>query len=195
MLGAALAPLLVQAEPLRPCPPADAPDYYFPKGTFAARSRDDDSFVRRWYSTQLAAAKQASLSCGKAQHSYRFTWLRSFHQPVVIGVTLRGAQAELEAVELDGAGGYGPGKLKRDVRKTLSADDADAVHALIDALGKEQSTVENLTFDGAEWIVERREADSYRVWSRTSPDTGPIRELGLKLLQLTGWTYPAKLVY
>ena len=45
-----------------------------------------------------------------------------------------------------------------------------------------------ISTDGAEWIVEANEAGRYRFVIRQSPDDGPVRQFGLVLLGLTGWS-------
>lgn len=42
--------------------------------------------------------------------------------------------------------------------------------------------------DGARWILEANGADGYRFIDRWSAE-GPVREVGLHLIGLTGWTY------
>lgn len=41
--------------------------------------------------------------------------------------------------------------------------------------------------DGARWIIETAGPGGYRFIDRQSPDNGPVREVGLVLLGLTGW--------
>src|SRR5215468_3618237 len=88
---------------------------YFPVGTFGPRN--SDLFVREWYSNHLVAMGELSLSCGVLQdtETYRFLWLRTFHNPVAVRVFRRGDDYDLEGVILDGAGGYNPGHVSRRV--------------------------------------------------------------------------------
>lgn len=179
---------------MRECPRAGADNYYFVPGTFATASIPDDAHSRRWYSSHLAAADEPSLSCGEPARSYRFTWLRSFRHPVIVRVSVpadgRDAQAEVEAVELDGAGGYEPGAALRRSRAPLAAAQLRALQASFDALGATPAMQDRHVLDGAEWILERRAARGHRAWSRTSPRDGALHALGQDMLRLSGWTFP-----
>jgi hypothetical protein len=42
-----------------------------------------------------------------------------------------------------------------------------------------------VTADGAQWIVEVRDADAYHYVDRTSPDSGLVRQLGDQFLALS----------
>jgi hypothetical protein len=87
---------------------------YFPKGAFAHGQGDGD-FVVGWYSSQLRAMKEPSLSTASPSEqatTYRFTWLRTFHHPLVARFVLDGSGAGTLYVKMaDGAGGYQPGKV------------------------------------------------------------------------------------
>lgn len=189
-----MAPTIVSPA-VRDCPAKSAKDYYFPSNTFLREGMRDDVFVREWYSRHLAAAKQVSLSCGTGSRSYRFTWLRSFGHPVVVHATVQGQTVKLAATELAGAGGYEPKATLREVDKSLTLADADSLRASIDAIGEEPASLDRIVLDGAEWIVEMRDGDRYRVLVRTSPKDGPVRALGLNFLRLTGWNYPDDQIY
>ena len=63
-----------------------AQDSYFPNGVLSDYDRVD-TFKARWYSDQLRALDEPSLSeeaKNPALQSYRFVWLRSFHHPVAV---------------------------------------------------------------------------------------------------------------
>jgi hypothetical protein len=91
---------------------------YFPKGAFAHGQGDGD-FVVGWYSSQLRAMKEPSLSTASPSEqatTYRFTWLRTFHHPLVARFVLDGSGAGTLYVKMaDGAGGYQPGKVIVDL--------------------------------------------------------------------------------
>jgi hypothetical protein len=153
-----------------------------------------------WYSKHLRAAGEPSLF--EASRSprpasvatYRFTWLRTFHHPVVIRVEVgRGRGARLIAKELSGYGGYGPGEVRRHRERKLSPDEARR-------LGSALARTRLLTWpardcngllgvDGSQWIVEARDRTGYHLVDRWSPERGPVREVGELMLGLTGWQY------
>jgi hypothetical protein len=76
-----------------------------------------------WYGRHLAAAGEGNL-CVHATDStevYRFTWLRTFHPPVIIRVELSHGEIQLYAKQLTGAGGYDPGVLQTNRAVRLSS--------------------------------------------------------------------------
>ena len=152
-----------------------------------------DSFKEQWYSEQLRALGEAPMCCAKGAtiHAYRFTWLRTFHRPVAISVSqdAKGNWA-IHTKVTDGAGGYSPGKLVVNESRPLSADAAGALQRLLEpgssfwTLPSEDK--ERFGFDGSQWIVEARSGDSYHYVDRWTPDKGPVRDIGLMFMKLSG---------
>jgi len=69
------------------CPlAASTQSSYFPPRAFDDIARNSD-FMAEWYSAELKALGESSyvvLSKSPTAHSYRFTWLRTFNQPIVV---------------------------------------------------------------------------------------------------------------
>ena len=154
------------------------------------------SEIRRdWYSRQLGAAGEPSLfqmstKAPPLSTSYRFTWLRSFHNPVTVRIDLgRDGRFLMTAKRLSGAGGYGPGTVSNQIIRPLNSDEQKKIVALIkrtDVL--HQPPVDcTLGTDGAEWIIEANENGAYHFINRWTMDGGPVHEVGLAFLALTGW--------
>jgi hypothetical protein len=201
LIGLAVTSGVARADPGLPvantCPEAlDA--RYFPVGSPRGQPThfangtvlDHDLFVRQWFSKPLAAMKEPSLSCGVLEETeaYRFLWLRSFHKPVAVRVFRRGEEYRLEAVILDRAGGYEPGKVSRRVTKELSRDQWGAVVARLDEIQLWQMpTRENRLpgTDGARWIIEARRDGRYHVVDRWSGTDG-LQSVGRLFLDLAG---------
>lgn len=169
---------------------------YFPVGSFPGSPSDFDGdlFVRRWYSQHLAAMEEPSLSCGPSSddETYRFVWLRTFHNPVAVRAFRRGQHFGLEAVILNGAGGYEPGFVSNRVSKELTPAQW---RRLLSALDEAQfwqatTTVDDIVGnDGAQWIIEARREGQYHFVDRWSGATGvetlkPVGELFLELAAL-----------
>jgi hypothetical protein len=166
--------------------PVDDKPRYFPVGVFSGDKANDD-FRDRWYANQLRALKEPSLSTNAsagAETIYRFTWLRSFHHPVAVRITVHAnGTGTLTSKMADGAGGYGPGKLIANSTRDVGPNEVQRVLALIDATGFWKMPAENETggLDGAQWIFEGNRHGSYHVIDRWSPQEGPLRDLGLYL--------------
>lgn len=134
---------------------------------------------------------EPSLSCGpsKPQAVYRFTWLRTFHHPIAIRIAPTTDGAQVDAVELDGAGGYKPGKvIWRQTRGITSAQLRRVQKEMVKLWAMPPDDAEGL--DGAEWIFEDRTADLYRLRSIWSPETGPARTAGELFLEVSGINVP-----
>ena len=151
-----------------------------------------------WYSRLLSKARETSLyeaSDSKrepAKRTVRFTWLRSFHHPIVIRVQWEGKDdVRLIAKELSGSGGDEPGHVQKGLDRRLSEAEILQVRTGIfqSPLFLEAPKVCDVGFnvDGAQWIVEGGFGRAYRLVDRWSPRDGEVRRTGLLLLKLTGW--------
>jgi hypothetical protein len=154
---------------------------------------DISPFVQCWYSEQLRAMAEPYLADAPlldGETIVRFTWLRSFHPGVAVRVESRAGGTTLTATELDGKGGYAPGKPHRREQKTLAtAQWQEVVLALERAQFWEQPTQELtdpsvVMLDGASWIFETRTRNRYHIVHRQSPERGSLRALGLLMLRL-----------
>jgi hypothetical protein len=150
-----------------------------------------------WYGKHLRAAGEGRL-CARAGGAevYRFTWLRSFHAPVVVRVEKRGARYSLTAKRLGGAGGYEPGALAVNRTVPIGAGEWERLRMLLDSAAfwspATRTEDPSIGLDGAQWILEGVQGDRYKALDRWSPEeAGPdrhIRALGLFLLRIAGLT-------
>lgn len=153
-------------------------------------------FENQWYSKQLSAAAEPSLfeaaNSNHANSAIRFTWLRSFHPPVIVRVEgLTSSSPRLIAKQLSGAGGYNPGSVSKHIDRELSSVEVTALRKTL-----QRTKVFDLPalecsggMDGAEWIIEGVDDTGYHFIDRWSPSRGEVRETGLSLLKLTGWAF------
>jgi hypothetical protein len=158
--------------------------WYFPIGAFGPR--DVDLLFRQWYYKHLAAMDEPSLSCGLLEdtETYRFLWLRTFHNPIAVRVFQRRDDYGLEAVILDGAGGYEPGYISRRVTKALSRNQWQSVIARLEGVQFWQlDTTSDAGLDGAQWIVEARRGGRYHIVDRWSGNHG-LESVGRLFLDL-----------
>jgi len=173
--------------------------YFFPKGVFNSIDiKDDkDSFYRKWYSNQLISMNEPSLLVQgqDIEFACRFLWLRSFHHPIAIRVEKQGEKKLLYATELSGMGGYKPGKVKRFIKKEITANGFNEItQSLIEIDFWNMSTIISIVnpdgtitvqADGAEWILEVRDHEKYHIVQRWLPENGKFKELCLLFLKLS----------
>jgi hypothetical protein len=174
---------------------------YFPPETLGETPESSD-FVLHWYSKHLRAMNEPSLlaqSKDPKAHTYRFLWLRTFHHPVSVRVEINSdGSAEVFTKVLSGAGGYEPGKLIKNTKKHLSKDYVE--HVLLEMINtarfwtlptRENSDLNLIHLDGAQWVMEGVKDGKYHVVDRWSPKCGEYKAVctrflinlgGLKLL-------------
>jgi hypothetical protein len=155
-------------------------------------------FERKWYSRHLAAAGERPLhqppppAVEGAAATLRFTWLRSFHAPVVIRVETDAAgERRLFARQLSGAGGYDPGHVEKRLERALTRRESKRLEAALEGtrLFDRPGDPCELGVDGAQWIFESSGPGGYRFASYWTPREGSANRLGLLLMELTGWTF------
>jgi hypothetical protein len=172
---------------------------YFPIGTLGSDYPGQDTFISEWYTKHLRAMGEPSLSDanGAPEFACRFLWLRSFHHPMAVRIQKNGTSTILHAVEFNGAGGYSPGKVAKEVNRELSQPELDAVMARLNKIGFWQMETKDGSrgLDGAEWILEGSQGGKYHVVSRWSPEHGEFRDLCLYLVQLAGFDISAGRIY
>lgn len=127
--------------------------------------------------------------------SLRFTWMRSFHPPVVIRVHWEETgQAQLFAIAEEGGFEQASRRIVR-VNRPLTREEQAHLEGLIEpafALDASRLYCDYGGPDGARWVFESAVANDYRVKNFQSPvytdEEGKAAEnLGRHLLSLTGW--------
>lgn len=162
---------------------------FFPPKVLA-QDQPGNQFRNNWYSKHLRAMKEEPLYSpdGEWVESYRFLWLRSFHNPVAVRIWKCGSVRFVSVKELDGAGGYEPGKLKLERKRELTPDEwREFMRYLEDSCYWQLPTRDDsIGFDGAQWIFEAVKGGRYHVVDRWTPQNGSYRELCLYALKLSG---------
>ncbi|MDR0895721.1 MAG: hypothetical protein LBN06_10560, partial [Prevotellaceae bacterium] len=100
----------------------------------------------------------------------RFTWLRTFHNPIAIRIEKSSQGITMYWKRCDGAGGYEPGKLIANKKKGITEEQWQQLMSLLDKASFWNPVLEEeeIGFDGAQWIVEAAGGDFYHVmhtWS------------------------------
>ena len=168
---------------------ADEP--YFPPYVFDPGDHMNQ-FIVDWYTEHLKALDEPSLLARKGNgHAYRFLWLRTFHEPIVIRIMiLDDGSGTVEVKVADGKGGYEPGEIIVSEEKTLAPEDVERFLSAVKKAqfwnepAQEEIDEQEIRLDGAQWILEGVHQGEYHVVSRWSPDKGPYRKLCLLMIKL-----------
>jgi hypothetical protein len=136
---------------------------------------------------------KANPDLAEADEIYRFFWLRTFHNPVLIRVQQLRGERSIVAKITDGKAGYDPGKLTQTVSRKLSDSEwCELIRRLDEARfwSKDKIDVDRLAEDGAFWIVEGVKAASgdrrYYVTGEQSPVEGSFRDACVYMMKLSG---------
>jgi len=162
---------------------------------------DLDTFSNSWYSRMLTALGEPALFDLKTESEiYRFTWLRTFHNPIAFRIEKGDSGITLTTKLCAGAGGYNPGPIALDRTIALTSDQWETFLEKLKILNfwSIPSTEKRSGRDGAVWILEGRTQSAYHFPSRWSPPyTGDARyaECGKYLLALSGLKIKNKLIY
>jgi hypothetical protein len=149
---------LVEADPRFRVHQAPDGRAYFPKGK------------ESYYTFYLAAMKEPSLQVAEAgaeDFHFRFTWLRSFHDPVSVRVWSHQGKVQCHYVALGGKSQGSPGTPKDGQTFVLNQEQAQAMETLASVQEfwtplNEQEEMMGGT-DGAMWIFEWKDALGYRL--------------------------------
>jgi len=165
-------------------------------GGLAGKRPVVDDFRAEWYSKVWRAADEPSLylrtraAKPPLRRTYRFSWLRTFHAPIVVRLEERdGDRYWMTAKRLSGAGGYDPGQVTAKIERLLTRDETRRILGLLESSKVMAATPAacDMGLDGSQWIFEGVENGRLRYADRWSPKAGPTHDVGLAFLGLTGW--------
>jgi hypothetical protein len=161
---------------------------YFPNQALDHEQGISD-FDVNWYSKHLKAMGEPSLlELSKTRaHVYRFLWLRSFHNPVVVRLNVSEDGTSLLTVKVTGGqGGYKPGGLITNKTRPLPKEHTEAFLDRVRGLDywslPTREPINDVGLDGAEWVLEAVKDGRYKLVVRWSPRNGPVRALGLTMV-------------
>lgn len=130
-------------------------------------------FVNSWYSSQLRAMSEPILHKDYSiDNSYRFTWLRTFHNPIAVRIDNKNGLILLSWKVCDGAGGYDAGKIIINKQKKISEAkwlEFQKMISQIDFWNMPSTSNEIPGTDGAHWILEGIKEGKYHVTDRWTP--------------------------
>jgi len=151
------------------------------------------------FSELLLAAGEAPLvsyvPAHDAEHglALRFIWLPAFDKPIIVRIVTAGdGTAELIAKRLNLLSRSREShKLEEEISRPLTRQELHGVAKLLKTseLLEQESGSCDWGLDGSSWIIEAIDREGYRFIDRFYPQEGPVREVGLALLDLTGWQF------
>ncbi|MCW1921693.1 hypothetical protein OKA05_03955 [Luteolibacter arcticus] len=140
---------------------------YFPEGRAS------------YYTKYLSAMKEPSVLSPQekgVERVFRFTYLRSFHDPLVVRITETGDTVTARAVRLEMDQQYQPVKIVSDRTWKLDGEGRKAVKALPEQKGfwtplnLVEEAIASSGLDGSKWVFEVHDKDGYRMIDVWTPE-------------------------
>jgi hypothetical protein len=158
----------------------------FPKGSLGP-TRQQDEFKQTWYSTELKALQEPSLSAmaeNRGAECYRFLWLRTFDHPIAVRLDVKPDGSGVLSTKIaSGSAGFNAGELERSTITVIDRQQVNMFKGRVDQAGFWQlgpaGNIEGE--DGSQWIIEGIKEGHYHLVDRWSPKGGGVRALGLTL--------------
>ena len=129
---------------------------------------------------------------------YRLTVRPAFLKPVSIHVETRGVRHVVVAKRLSGAGGYDPGRLQRETRRTLKPEEWSSLLALVEAASfwtlpyddpgqkPDAQGNERICLDGSHWTIEGVRRGQYHAVSRYCSEVQSLDALVYFIASVSG---------
>jgi hypothetical protein len=149
-----------------------------------------DTFRNVWYSKNLAAMKEPILTnCEEDIDIYRFTWLRTFHNPISIRVQKANNAFILNVKVLRGAKDSNSRRIITSKAFAITPQDWNQIQTKLKQINFWKLPGDDIDFrgfDGAEWILEGSTKDDYHFTTRWSPGkAGDFAKCCLYFLKLS----------
>jgi hypothetical protein len=186
---------------IRSCERAGGPGWFRWPASAPAEFRESP-FMECWAASELQhMGESLLLATPPDTEVYRFTWLRSFHEPIVVRVERRGSKSSLIGVV--GSPSSYPKEIRKHVSRALSPLEWEAVQAhFVEAHFWPPTPLhrypgEAVCVDGAVWIFEGVRHGNYRALSMSCDlERNPsFKAAGLRLIELAGLMPPTDEIY
>ena len=156
------------------------------------------SFRNAWYSRHLKALEEPIIYSDTTGREFiRFTWLRTFDNPIVVRIENNNGVYFVYWKKSDGQGGFCPGKLVVDGKRQINVRQWNNIVNQLNRSNFWRLPTHNpfFGFDGAQWILEAKIDGKYHFIDRwTFPDRR-IKQFCLSLLELTDLKIPENEIY
>ena len=150
-----------------------------------------DEFEADWFVGELQGLHERPLfPADQKSTTLRFAMFRSFHADVVVRVDqLPTGEMELTAKRAVGRDGCKLDEAPCELHRTLTSDErVRLLEAEKNAFAAPPRDCRG-GLDGSRWLIEKSADGRYDFAQRFSPETGRVRELGVTMLELTGWRF------
>jgi len=165
---------------------------YFPPHTFSGAAAE---FTERWYARELYALAERPLWPAPVNDVvYRFTWLRSFNEPVAVTLTsLADGSGQLRLRVTD----HSRQHLTVDRTIAVTAEQVATVAEIIDQaqFWRMPTQQPDHGLDGSEWILEGTKSGNYHIVTRWCAGKTPFGKAAFNLISLSGYELTADKIY
>jgi len=157
-----------------------------------------DSFRNAWYSKHLRAMREPVIYSDKTNKEViRFTWLRTFHEPIVIRIVNNNGFYSIYLKKTNGQGGYKTGILVVAEKNHLDSEKWNDIIKKLNESGfwKMPTNVPDFGLDGAQWVLEAKIGGKYHVVDRWAGYESEIGQFCLDLLKMTNLKIEKNKIY
>jgi hypothetical protein len=158
-----------------------------------------DTSLNKWYSASLFDFNEPNIYTYNGDDEiYRFTWLRSFHNPVAIRFEKHDDTYTLYTKELLDNEGYISNEIKVNAKVEMTSLEWQNLKSKIDDFdfwNIAPNHPDPRPTDGAEWILEGISKNKYHFIARTSPVDSKYKACCKYLLFLSKLKIPEENIY
>jgi hypothetical protein len=173
--------------------PKDSSVSYFPiklkNQDSISNSKALNAFETKWFSQMLFALQEPTLLNYSGNiEIFRFTWLRTFHNPIAIRIQKQNDTISLILKVSNGQGGYNPGHIITDKTINITITEWNNFINKIEQIDFWNLSVRDpgmLGNDGAEWILEGVFKNKYHFTTRWSPGQSEYGKCCRYLIELS----------
>lgn len=148
-------------------------------------------FEADWFGSALLGFHEEPIFPTKSssQRTVRFLILSQFHEPMMVRTAeMEDGRVRLIAKRMPYSSECVDDNRGCMVDRVLTDAEQRRLRAVEAPMLQRQSYSCAGGLDGSRWVVEGNGGGNYRFWNEWSPRTGALRELGLIMLELAGWT-------